>query len=219
MHARQVARTRGDASFRRAWIGSVTAGEFVGFCVPALVGALGWDAAPALVLPALVAAGALEGAVLGWSQARVLRRRLPGLSARRWVAGTAAAAALAWGIGLTPSAAHAVWAAWPTPVLALSASAAGAALLCSIGFAQWLELRRQVPRSGSWVLASAAAWCAGLLAFTGVSSPLWHEGQSVLLIAVIGAVGGLAMAVAMAVVTGFAMAHLLGDLRDGRWRR
>lgn len=165
-----------------------------------------------------MAAGAVEGAVLGWSQARVLRRRLPGLSVPRWVAGTAAAAATAWGIGLTPSAAHAVWSQWPTPVLALVGVVAGAALLCSIGFVQWLELRRHVPRSGFWVLASAAAWCAGLLAFVGVSSPLWHEGQSVILIAVIGALGGLAMAATMAVVTGFAMARLLGDLRDDRRR-
>ena len=60
-------------------------GELAGFCVPALVGGLLREEPPLLVLGAMVLAGLVEGAVLGWSQSRVLRHRLSGrrLRARR----------------------------------------------------------------------------------------------------------------------------------------
>jgi D-arabinose 1-dehydrogenase-like Zn-dependent alcohol dehydrogenase len=82
-------------------------------------------------------------------------------------------------------------------------------LLCSIGTAQWLELRRHVPRAGRWVTATAAAWCAGLVAFSAVTSPLWQPGQRPALVAAIGALGGLVMALTVAVGTGWALVRLL----------
>jgi hypothetical protein len=56
----------------RQWFVLVTAGEFVGFSAPALVGAssTGWPQAWAVL--ALGIAGAVEGAVLGLAQAVVL---------------------------------------------------------------------------------------------------------------------------------------------------
>ena len=47
------------------WTWSVTTGEFVGFCAPALTGVLVMDWDAALVLPAMVLAGLFEGAILG----------------------------------------------------------------------------------------------------------------------------------------------------------
>ena len=38
----------------------------------------------------------------------------------------------------------------------------GPVLLCSLGAAQWVVLRRHVPGAGHWVWMSAAAWLAGL---------------------------------------------------------
>jgi hypothetical protein len=197
----------------RAWTLSVTVGECIGFCVPALVGALVLGRTAPVVFAALVAAGSLEGAVLGWSQARVLCRPLRRLSSRRWVANTSAAAALAWSVGLLPSTAHDLWSRWPVPVVAIAAAALGLVLLCSIGAAQWLELRRHVPRAGRWVATTAAAWCAGLLVFAGVTSPLWRPGQGPALIAAIGALGGLMMAVTVAAGTGWALMRLLRTAR------
>src|SRR5574339_586070 len=80
----------------RAWTVSVSFGELVGFCFPALVGGLLREETPQLVMGAMVLAGAAEGSVLGWSQARVLRYRLDGLNSGRWVTATAFAAAVAW---------------------------------------------------------------------------------------------------------------------------
>jgi hypothetical protein len=197
----------------RAWTMSVTVGEFIGFCVPAFVGALVMGQPTAVAFAALVAAGSLEGAVLGWSQARVLRRPLPSLSARRWVVGTSAAAALAWSFGMLPSTAHVLWSRWPVPLAVLAAAGLAVVLLCSIGAAQWLELRRHVPRAGRWVAATAAAWCAGLVAFSAVTSPLWRPGQRPAVIAAIGALGGVVMAVTVAAGTGWALIRLLHSAR------
>lgn len=201
----------GDGWFR-AWTVSVTVGEFVGFCVPALVGGFVVGRSAAVAVPLLVAAGSVEGAVLGWSQARVLGRVLPGLSTRRWVAGTAIAAAIAWLIGLIPSTFNSALSTWPVGALIVIGVILGTLLLCSIGTAQWLELRRHVPRAGWWVLVTAAAWCAGLLAFVAVTSLLWQPGQPDLLIAAIGVVGGLIMAVTMATTSGWALVRLVGSV-------
>ncbi|RYV51612.1 hypothetical protein [Pengzhenrongella frigida] len=201
--------TRTTEDFLRPWTASVTAGELLGFCAPALVGPLVWDARPAIALPALMAAGVVEGAVLGWSQARVLRGPLPALSRRRWIVGTAVGASIAYLFGMLPSTTYGTWSSWPVAAVVVVGIVVGGLLLCSIGVAQWLELRRHLASAGLWVLASAAAWAVGLTAFVLVSTPLWQPGQGPVLVAAIGALGGLVMAATMAITTGLAMRHLL----------
>lgn len=198
-------------AFLRGWLLSVTAGELAGFCVPAVTAALVFSRSHGLALPALVAAGSVEGAVLGWSQARILSRHIDGFHSRRWVRATAAAAAFAWLVGMTPSTSYPLWSHWPTAI-ALAVAAVGAALLlCSIGIAQWVELRHRLGHASYWIGATALAWCAGLLAFTMVTSPLWQEGQEPWLIAVIAVLGGFVMAATMAVITCLAVLRLLRD--------
>jgi hypothetical protein len=197
----------------RAWTVSVSLGELAGFCVPALVGGLLREGPPLLVLGGMVLAGYVEGLVLGWSQARVLRDRFSGFSTSRWVGATAFAAAGAWLIGMTPSTTYDVWSSWPTAVVALAFVAGGAFLLCSIGAGQWFELRRHVPHAARWIAFTAAGWGAGLLVFTAVTTPLWQPGQETSTIVLIGALGGAAMAVTMALVTGVGIRRLLADHR------
>src|SRR3990172_5456371 len=102
-HSRRV--TRADAQrdrLWRRWVVAVTLGELVGFTIPSIVGGVAWAlAAPPVVLYAtLVCAGAGEGAGLASAQWIVLREALPTLAARRWIAATSAAAAIAWSLGL-----------------------------------------------------------------------------------------------------------------------
>jgi len=87
----------------RSWFAVVTVCEFFGFAVPIIVGALTAGSAATLSVPALVAAGAVEGAALGWGQATVLQRALPDLRRRKWVLATAGAAMLAYLLGLGPT--------------------------------------------------------------------------------------------------------------------
>lgn len=191
------------------WLRWVTAGELAGFTVPVLVEAVAVDAPVGVVLPASVLAGAVEGAVLGWSQAVVLRDVLPGFSTRRWVVATSVAAAIAWAIGMTAPSTSGTWSGWPAWAVVAAAVPLGSALLVSIGVGQWFELRRHVPRAGWWVAANALAWGVGLLAFTAVATPLWQAGQPTWLVVLIGVLGGLVMASSMALTTGLALRSLL----------
>ena len=191
------------------WVRWATLGEFLGFAVPALTAAVvsswpAWAAAPLLVL-----AGAAEGAALGLAQAHVLHRALPALVTGRWVLATAAGAVLAWSIGLLPMLADGALFALPVPILVVGGLLLGAALLGSIGTAQWLVLRWLVPGSARWIGATAGAWAVGLLVFTAITTPLWAPGQPAALIAAIGVLGGLAMAGTVAALTGWALVRLL----------
>jgi hypothetical protein len=188
---------------------TVTAAEAAGFAVPACVGAVTAGSPAAVSVPALLAAGAVEGGLLGWGQAVVLRRVLPGFPPARWTVVTSAAAILAYAIGLMPSTLAGVWAGWPPGVLVTLAVLLGLVLLNSIGTAQWTVLRRLVPRAGRWIAVTALAWLGGLAVFLAVSMPLWRPGQAFAVTVGIGLVAGLLMAATMAAVTGLAVRRLV----------
>ncbi|GID29755.1 hypothetical protein [Paractinoplanes brasiliensis] len=202
-------RLRGRPLFRR-WLLTVTAGEFAGFAVPAVVGALTAQAPVLLGLAAILVAGAVEGTMLGLAQAMVLRQVSSRLPARRWVAATAAGAALAYLIGMSPSALADQWSELPPAVLVVAGSVLGMALLATIGTAQWLVLRSVRPRSGSWIVTTAVAWLVGLGVFLGFATPLWRPGQPLALTIAIGAAGGLLMAAVTSAITGLAVRRLFG---------
>jgi cation-transporting P-type ATPase E len=196
----------------RRWVVAAFVGETLGFLFPVLVVVLGADDwSDGLRLPLLTAAGAAEGAVLGLAQSRVLTRVLPGFPAVAWTARTAAAAALAWLVGLTPSLLAETWTGWPAPLLLATAVPAGLVLLLSIGTAQWTVLRGRVRGAARWIGWTALAWVAGLAVFGAVAPPLWRPGQPTWLVALIGAGAGALMALTMAAVTGRGVVDLLAD--------
>jgi hypothetical protein len=192
------------------WFLLVTVAEFFGFAIPATAGALTAGSTAAVTLPVLFLAGAAEGAALGAGQALVLRRAVPAVNTRRWVTATAAAASFAYLVGLAPS----TWAGrlrdWPPVVLWPVVTILGLALLFSIGFAQWLILRRHVARSARWIATTAGAWLLGLAVFLGVTMPLWQPGQSLPTTIAIGVLGGLLMAATTSAVTALAVRRLPG---------
>ncbi|WP_198415064.1 MULTISPECIES: hypothetical protein [unclassified Cryobacterium] len=192
--------------FLRSWLLWVSLGESVGFLVPALAQLT--FAGSSVLAPALIFAGAAEGTVLGWTQATVLRSRVPALNRRRWVGATAIAGAAAWFIGLLPAEWAEVWQRWPAAAQFTAGILLATVLLCALGFAQWFELRRHLRGAGWWILGSAAAWGAGLAVFFAVATPLWQPGQPGALILLIGVLAGMFMAVAMALVSGVVL-HLL----------
>lgn len=200
------------------WLGWVALGEFAGFLVPmsaeALIVASGLGDLPGAGL--LVVAGAGEGAILGAVQGWRLSRALPDLARGRFTGLTAAAAALAWALGMLPVVTVGLWIEWPVALTAVLGLVVGLALLASIGVGQWFELRRHLAGGWIWVLATAAAWCAGLAAFFSIAPPLWTEGQSLPLVLAIGALGAAAMALSMAAITGWAATSLLRRPGAGR---
>jgi hypothetical protein len=198
-----------------SWVRTVTAAEFAGFAVPASVGAITAERSPWVTVPALLAAGAVEGSLLGLGQAIVLRRVRPGLPAGRWVAATAVAAVLAYAIGLAPSTLAGAVGGWPVWVLVAAGTVLGVALLATIGTAQWFVLRHHVARAGRWVVATGVAWLVGLAVFLGFTMPLWQPGQPLALTVAIGLAGGLLMAATSSAVTGLALLRLLDNWWTG----
>ncbi|MBM2616382.1 hypothetical protein JIG36_12520 [Actinoplanes sp. LDG1-06] len=182
-------------------------GQGAGFCFPAITGALTADTSPSVALPAILAAGAVEGSLLGLAQGVVLRRVLAHFPVRRWALATASAAMAAYAIGMLPSTVTAA----PPWLLIVAAPVLGAALLASIGTAQWLILRTIMDRSASWIVTTALAWLAGLAVFLGFATPLWHPGQPLALTVAIGVTGGLLMAAVTSAVTGVAIRRRLND--------
>jgi hypothetical protein len=190
---------------RLSWFRWVTAGEFVGFAAPAVAGAMSGSVA------VLVLAGVVEGAVLGWAQARVLTRALPALPALQWIATTAAAAGFAWTVAMTATANGERLASLPAAVVIPVAAVMGMAVLLSIGVAQWLVLRYHVENAHRWIWATGLAWGVALLVFVVVTTPLWQPGQGLALRVLIGVLGGLLMAATMAVITGAALVRLIEE--------
>ncbi|MDQ2698997.1 MAG: hypothetical protein M3Y46_09410 [Actinomycetota bacterium] len=190
------------------WIGVVTAAEALGFVVPAILGVIAADSS--WFVPLLLIAGAAEGALLGAGQAVVLRQRLVGLRQPAWVVLTAAGAVVAYCAGLIPSTFADVWTQWGVLAQALLLTVVAVVLLLSIGTAQWVELRRHVPRAGWWILGTAVAWLVALGLFLAIATPLWHEGQNPVVAVLVGVMAGLVMAAAMATVTRLVLKALTG---------
>lgn len=199
-----MVRRRGTAQwgFHRLlrWTAYVTAGEVIGFAFPAVTGALsmqtpgGWAA--------IIAAGAMEGAILGMAQWWVMKDDLPALRASAWTVMTALGAVAAYVVAYLMVTFGKDIYALPVYAQLIIVAAAGGALLGSIGAAQWLVLRSLMPHAWLWMVGTAAAWLTGLGLFFTVAPPLWHAGQSVAASIAIGMLGGVVMALAMSIVTG-----------------
>lgn len=161
-----------------------------------------------LALKAL--SGGVEGAVLGAVQAGLMRRRLPGLSVRRWILATCAVAVAGWAVGSSFS----VFGAGgggpeggfdPDPLLTIALAAGfGLAVGALFGGVQALALGGLGVRRWPWIAGNAAGWALGLpaiyLAASGaLAGPVWALGAGGGLIA--GAVVGAATALAFAAMT------------------
>jgi hypothetical protein len=185
----------------------MTGGEVVGFAVPAAVGSVAFmlGVQDAATVPLAVAAGACEGAVLGFAQALVLRGEVAGFDRRAWVGATAAAAALCWAVGMSLGV---YGGGLPTAILVPCLVGGGAVLLTAVGVAQWLVLRRYVRAAGAWIPASTAGWVLGLpLPFLALS--LVDEGDPAGYLLAAGILSGLGMGLVVAAITGLALVRLL----------
>lgn len=197
------------------WTAITSVGEFVGFAIPAVVGAVAatrfgnTNTLDANVIMAVVMtlSGACEGALLGLAQWYALRHYLPGLRLRDWAGATAAGAAVAWAIGMLPST-YGDPSTLPRIVLILGALTLGPTLLCSIGFAQYWILKRYLHHAGWWMPASAVAWLLGLaVVFVGMA--LIPDNATVSLIILLSSLAGFGMGAVAAGISGVALVWLL----------
>jgi len=143
----------------------------------------------------MIAAGTLEGVIVGFAQWLVLRRRLRRLSRWEWITATTIGAFLAWAIGMAPSTLMALnqnAGSSPPPEMSDAvkyalASVMGAALGMILGAPQWRVLRRYASGASLWVWANAAAWGVGMpVVFIGAgASPVGASALSVALTVVV----------------------------------
>jgi len=197
----------------RRWTVAVTLGELAGFTVPALaaVTMTRADAPSWLLYSAMLPAGAVEGACLGFAQVLVLRRYLPQVSGVAFTTATAVGASVAYALGMLPSTVGERMDDVPAVLLVLLVGAGAPVLLLSIGVAQALVLRRSGLDPWWWIVATAGAWMVALAVFLTVATPLWQPGQPLAIAAGIGIVAGGLMAATAAALTGFAAAHLVRE--------
>jgi hypothetical protein len=160
----------------------------------------------------MIAAGTLEGVIVGFAQWLVLRRRLRRMSRREWIMATAIGAFTAWVIGMTPSTLMALnQSAGSSPPSEISdavkyalATVMGAALGMILGAPQCRVLRRYASGASLWMWANAAAWAVGMpLVFVGAGlSPVGASALSVAMTVVgtiaaagasVGAIHGVAL--------------------------
>lgn len=194
---------------RRRWTLAFVAGELVGFVPPAIVGAtLGSIGVSDPVLVAgLTLAGLLEGACIGFAQRLVLRTDAPQVDGRAWMLATIVAAGLAWFVGMGGGALMGAQSD-PSPLLLVVLVPAWLAGLASMGFLQWLVLRRVVPRSARWVPVTTGAWMLGVMIPVVALSvapngwPWWAH-------AVVGVVAAVAMGLCVGALTGGTLERLL----------
>jgi len=198
-----------EAGLRRHWTLAFVLGELVGFVPPAVTGAtLGAiGVSDAVLVAGLTVAGMFEGAALGFAQSRVFARHAPGVDRRAWIGATTAAAGFAWLIGMGGGSLMGSELA-PPGVLALVLVPAWTAALLAMGWAQWLVLRRTVPRSGRWIWVTSGAWLLGVmipvvaLSATPDPSPGWVRG-------VIAVLAAVAMGLTVGTLTGRTLERLL----------
>ena len=218
--ARPPARSWWDWKLWLQWTFANVAGEVLGLGLAAAV-------ATAMVLTigepetglvaltmagVMIAAGALEGVIVGFAQWFVLRRRLYRMGRREWVTATAIGAFLAWAIGMGPSTLMALnqnAGSSPPPEISDAvkyalASVMGVALGTILGAPQWRALRRHTSGASLWVWANAAAWAVGMpVVFIGAgTSPVGASALSIALKVVmtiaaagasVGAINGVAL--------------------------
>ena len=193
------------------WVGFVVAGESVGFLVPvtgfalaAAMGLQGWWAWGLLVV-----LGAGEGALLGLGQSLALRGTTAAVPVGRWVAVTAGAASVAWGIGMLPTTLSdlGVQLDWSAPASWVVIGVAGLVLLATIPLAQWPVLAGTLRRAWRWIPLNMAAWLVGI-GFTFAPSPFVDESTPGWLTFVSFAIGGVLMATTVAVVTGLGLRRM-----------
>lgn len=190
--------------FIRRWVIAVSIGEACGFAVAVSAAivtiVLRFDDAWRLIL--LISAGAIEGAALATGQYLAMEQNRPRKAV--WIGATAAAASVAWLIGLLPS------------TIGLRLDSVGAVVLLVVGasvllgtipFAQWLALRRR--RAFRWVPVNMGAWLVAIL-WTAAPSPFIDESSPLPLIATLYVIAGLLMAVTVAALTAPVAKSLFG---------
>jgi uncharacterized protein YbjT (DUF2867 family) len=209
-------------SVLRAWVWRLGLGEMLGITAAAVVAlsfmaAFGVPTSLAMglaFLACMVAAGAIEGWLLGAIPGVMLEGIFPGFPVRRFTVATMLTGMLGWLLGMLPSTLMTeVMATGPEPAIldVIAVSVLGGAMGGTvIGLAQWLTMRRHVPKSARWIVATALGWALAL-PLDMLAGMLPSESSSALMVVAVALLFGLAAGVMVALPTGLLVIDLLRE--------
>ncbi len=205
-------RRRGPRRFGLVvWTLLVTIGAAAGLALPvaALVAATRLDMPVWVVYPTIALAGALQGLLLGITQALALHRTVIEVPRAGWSLITMAGALVAWSLGMLPATFQALGEPLDLtqrPVLA-AVVGGGVLLLLIVPLLQWLLLRRVLAGAWLWILVEALATVVAVagvwILSRAVDTTLSLDDLTPSL-----ALGGAAIALAFALVTGLGLVLL-----------
>jgi hypothetical protein len=192
---------------RHRWLLLVTLAEAIAFLVPTCAGVLTANAGIGGVAQAalLIAAGLVEGLVLGAGQACAFP--LP-VRRTRYALLTAVGAGIVWSsvmllIGVVGGETV------PVAIRIVAGVATVLVGLAAIGSSQWFELRHHAERAHRWIPWTAVAWAAAM-PFSFAPGPLVDESTPLSSHVVLWGCGGLLMAYVMALITWQGVRRLSG---------
>jgi hypothetical protein len=188
----------GSGAPRHRWTITVTAAEWLGFLVPLSIAMITVpsDLSDLAKVELVVAAGLVEGFVLGFGQAYAFPLRVHRL---RYATYTSLAAGLVWLVAMV---AMLLGQSDRAPVGLVAAVLLVGVLvaLTAIGVAQWFELRHFTPAAPEWIGWTALAWALALpLSFA--PGPFVDESTPISSVVALWATAGLVMAHVMARIT------------------
>lgn len=152
----KLASTQPERTLALLWVVATVVGWAVGFFVCEAIKPFLYD------ITHLGGDGLVIGAGIGIAQGLVLRRQFAPIG--WWVLVTAV------GFGLGKLIGEAVALGMPELV---GHALSGALIGASVGLAQWLVLRRRLPRAEAWVLANVAAWAVGWSVISVAEGSAW----------------------------------------------
>jgi hypothetical protein len=164
----------------------------------------------------IILAGTFEGLVVGLTQWLVLRQALANLSGKLWVKATALSASIAWTLGMAPSTIMSFTETATTDVQVQPSDSViyglsalmGLVLGLIFGAAQFLVLRRHLPRAGWWAPANSLAWAIAMpIIFVGAG--LVPEGGVGWLALLIGLTTGAVAGAVVGIINGLFLTWLL----------
>jgi uncharacterized protein YbjT (DUF2867 family) len=205
------------------WISRMGAAELLGIALAAAVAvtfvrSFGEPQRPGQAIAFLlcmIAVGAIEGLLLGHLPGHVLVSCFPKLSLREFRRNTVLVTMGAWLLGFLPStlSAGSPGAALVEPStfqVALFSALAGAFAGAVIGGAQWLALRKAVPRASRWIAASSLGWALAL-PLDVLAGTLPSAADHWLRTVTVAAALGLSAGVLVALPTGALLVRLLRE--------
>lgn len=191
------------------WVLYCGAGSFLGIAVAATtifllnewLGDTPDNDARMLALSVMLLAGVAEGALIGLFQWRILRKLLPGITAKSWLGITILAAVIGWGLGMMPATWLEQQATQPTEsslLWQMVAGGIGTGLVVGalFGLMQNMVLKHFVANQWQWPLYNMLGWGLAMewIVLGAIFvDPSWPLPATIAVTAIAGGLGGLTL--------------------------